>query len=171
MCSKLLESLNSSVYTKYKQVEYRMALSIKNMEVEQLARELARRRRVSVTEAIRQSLEREVARERLVPRDETSDLFQRLMAISDRAGKIPEREERDDGRRDPRLRRVRNPDEMIIDSSALVAILRPSQATNGSCGRSHRPKDDCWHRQPFLKRRWCLQVAGKMKFWGVSTTS
>ena len=59
---------------------------------EQLARELARRRRVSVTEAIRQSLEREVARERLVPRDETSDLFQRLMAISDRAGKIPKRE-------------------------------------------------------------------------------
>jgi antitoxin VapB len=69
-----------------------MALSIKNIEVEQLARELARRRRVSVTEAIRQSLEREVARERLVPRDETSDLFQRLMAISDSAGKIPKRE-------------------------------------------------------------------------------
>ncbi|WP_287323179.1 type II toxin-antitoxin system VapB family antitoxin [Mesorhizobium sp.] len=52
-----------------------MALSIKNTEVEQLARELARRRRVSVTEAIRQSLEREVARERLVPRDEPDDLF------------------------------------------------------------------------------------------------
>jgi antitoxin VapB len=69
-----------------------MALSIKNMEVEQLARELARRRSVSVTEAIRQSLEREVARERLVPRGETGDLFQRLMAISDRAGKIPKRE-------------------------------------------------------------------------------
>jgi antitoxin VapB len=68
-----------------------MALSIKNTEVEQLARELARRRRVSVTEAIRQSLEREVARERLVPRDETSDLFQRLMAISDRAAKVPRR--------------------------------------------------------------------------------
>ncbi|QND63153.1 type II toxin-antitoxin system VapB family antitoxin [Mesorhizobium loti] len=69
-----------------------MALSIKNMEVEQLARELARRRRVSVTEAIRQSLEREVARERLVPRDETDDLFQRLMAIADSAGKVPRRE-------------------------------------------------------------------------------
>lgn len=69
-----------------------MALSIKNMEVEQLARELARRRRVSVTEAIRQSLEREVARERLVPRNDTSDLFKRLMAISDSAGKIPRRE-------------------------------------------------------------------------------
>jgi antitoxin VapB len=69
-----------------------MALSIKNMEVERLARELARRRSVSVTEAIRQSLEREVARERLVPREEGTDLFQRLMAIVDSAGKIPERE-------------------------------------------------------------------------------
>ncbi|MGX5828202.1 type II toxin-antitoxin system VapB family antitoxin [Mesorhizobium sp. 43Arga] len=69
-----------------------MALSIKNMEVERLARELARRRSVSVTEAIRQSLEREIARERLVPREESADLFQRLMAIADSAGKIPERE-------------------------------------------------------------------------------
>jgi antitoxin VapB len=68
-----------------------MALSIKNMEVEQLARELARRRSVSVTEAIRQSLEREVARERLVPREETNDLFQRLMAIAESARKIPGR--------------------------------------------------------------------------------
>jgi antitoxin VapB len=69
-----------------------MALSIKNIEVEQLARELASRRRVSVTEAIRQSLEREVARERMVPRDEASDLFLRLMAIADSAGKVPKRE-------------------------------------------------------------------------------
>ncbi|MER9052520.1 type II toxin-antitoxin system VapB family antitoxin [Mesorhizobium sp. M0213] len=70
-----------------------MALSIKNTKVEQLARELARRRRVSVTEAVRQSLEREVARERLVPREETGDLFQRLMAIAERAARIPERED------------------------------------------------------------------------------
>ncbi|TIP22717.1 MAG: protein transcription factor [Mesorhizobium sp.] len=69
-----------------------MALSIKNTEVEQLARELARRRRVSVTEAIRQSLEREVARERLVPRDEADDLFQRLMAIAERAAQVPKRQ-------------------------------------------------------------------------------
>ncbi|TPK86319.1 type II toxin-antitoxin system VapB family antitoxin [Mesorhizobium sp. B2-4-17] len=69
-----------------------MAVSIKNVEVEQLARELARRRRVSLTEAIRQSLEREIARERLVPRDEPDSLFQRLMAIADKAGKIPRRE-------------------------------------------------------------------------------
>jgi antitoxin VapB len=70
-----------------------MALSIKNTEVEQLARELARRRRVSVTEAIRQSLEREVARERLVPRDEPDDLFQRLMAIAERAAQVPKRQD------------------------------------------------------------------------------
>ncbi|BCH15270.1 MULTISPECIES: type II toxin-antitoxin system VapB family antitoxin [unclassified Mesorhizobium] len=70
-----------------------MALSIKNTEVEQLARELARRRRVSVTEAIRQSLEREVARERLVPRDEADDLFQRLMAIAETAAQIPKRQD------------------------------------------------------------------------------
>ncbi|RWK40074.1 type II toxin-antitoxin system VapB family antitoxin [Mesorhizobium sp.] len=70
-----------------------MALSIKNTEVEQLARELARRRRVSVTEAIRQSLEREVARERLVPRDEADDLFQRLMAIAERAAQVPQRQD------------------------------------------------------------------------------
>ncbi len=70
-----------------------MALSIKNTEVEQLARELARRRRVSVTEAIRQSLEREVARERLVPRDEADDLFQRLMAIAERAAQVPKRQD------------------------------------------------------------------------------
>jgi antitoxin VapB len=70
-----------------------MALSIKNTEVEQLARELARRRRVSVTEAIRQSLEREVARERLVPRDEPDDLFQRLMAIAERAAPVPKRQD------------------------------------------------------------------------------
>lgn len=80
------------IYIIDKSVEHIVALSIKNMEVEQLARELARRRRVSVTEAIRQSLEREVARERLVPRDESSDLFQRLMAISDSGAQIPRRE-------------------------------------------------------------------------------
>ncbi|WP_292545175.1 type II toxin-antitoxin system VapB family antitoxin [Mesorhizobium sp.] len=78
---------------RWNMVEYRMALSIKNPEVEQLARELARRRRVSVTEAIRQSLEREVARERLVPRDEADDLFQRLMAIAERAAQVPKRQD------------------------------------------------------------------------------
>lgn len=69
-----------------------MALSIKNMEVEQLARELARRRRVSVTEAIRQSLQREVARDRLVPRNDADEELRNIMAIVERARQIPERE-------------------------------------------------------------------------------
>ena len=42
-----------------------MALSIKNIEVEALARELARRRKIPVTEAIRQSLAREMEREQM----------------------------------------------------------------------------------------------------------
>jgi antitoxin VapB len=66
-----------------------MALSIKNVEVEQLARELARRRRVSVTEAIRQSLQREVARDRLVPREDEEELTKRLMAIVKDAAALP----------------------------------------------------------------------------------
>ncbi len=66
-----------------------MALSIKNTEVERLARELARRRRVSVTEAIRQSLEREVARDRLVPRHDKEELARRLMAIVKDAAALP----------------------------------------------------------------------------------
>ncbi|TIP93607.1 MAG: protein transcription factor, partial [Mesorhizobium sp.] len=39
------------------------------------------------------SLEREVARERLVPRDEADDLFQRLMAIAETAAQIPKRQD------------------------------------------------------------------------------
>lgn len=65
-----------------------MALSIKNVEVEELARELARRRRVSVTEAIRQSLQREVARERLVPQ-QAGALEAQLMAIAREAAQLP----------------------------------------------------------------------------------
>lgn len=65
-----------------------MALSIKNQEVETLARELARRRRVSVTEAIRQSLEREVARERLIPRGDSPRL-KKMLEIAERAAALP----------------------------------------------------------------------------------
>lgn len=71
-----------------------MGISIKNEEVERLARELARRRNVSLTEAIRQSLEREVKRDTIV-RDaqersgEPSERFRAMMAIAKRAGKIP----------------------------------------------------------------------------------
>ncbi|CCV15662.1 type II toxin-antitoxin system VapB family antitoxin [Mesorhizobium sp. STM 4661] len=69
-----------------------MALSIKNREVEQLARELARSRGVSVAEAIRQSLENEIARESVASRSKESDLIVKLKEISDRAGRIPERD-------------------------------------------------------------------------------
>lgn len=67
-----------------------MGLSIKNEEVERLARELAQRRRITVTEAIRQSLEREVARDRLVPRREDAEsLYERIMEIAERAARLP----------------------------------------------------------------------------------
>jgi antitoxin VapB len=67
-----------------------MGLSIKNEQVEQLARELAKRRSITVTEAIRQSLEREVARDRLVPRKEDADsLYQKLLEIAERAASLP----------------------------------------------------------------------------------
>jgi antitoxin VapB len=69
-----------------------MALSIKNSEVEQLARELARSRGVSMTEAIRQSLENEIARESLMSQPKESDLIAKLREISDRAGRIPKRD-------------------------------------------------------------------------------
>ncbi|UVC17866.1 type II toxin-antitoxin system VapB family antitoxin [Mesorhizobium onobrychidis] len=63
-----------------------MALLIKNVKVEQLARELARCRGVSVTEAIPQSLER------LVFQSKETELVMKLRAISDRAGRIPKRD-------------------------------------------------------------------------------
>ena len=69
-----------------------MALSIKNAEVEQLARELARGRGVSLTEAIRQSLENEIARESLMSQPKEPDLIAKLREISDRAGRIPKRD-------------------------------------------------------------------------------
>src|SRR5690606_29323624 len=84
----------------------RMGLSIKNAEVERLARELATRRKISVTEAIRQSLEREVKRENVVSgpwpgeasptSGEPSQLFKDLMAIAERSGKIPRTSELSD---------------------------------------------------------------------------
>ena len=66
-----------------------MALSIKNAEVETLARELAKRRKISVTEAIRQSLNREVARERTASELEMEERRNRLIAIAKRAAALP----------------------------------------------------------------------------------
>jgi antitoxin VapB len=66
-----------------------MALSIKNAEVETLARELARRRKISVTEAIRQSLARETEREKIIPRNDNTDALAELRAISKAAAALP----------------------------------------------------------------------------------
>lgn len=66
-----------------------MPLSIKNTDVERLARELARRRRTTITEAIRQSLEREIARERRIPRDHLKPLYDRLKAVAERTAALP----------------------------------------------------------------------------------
>ena len=66
-----------------------MALSIKNIEVESLARELARRRKIPVTEAIRQSLAREMEREKIIPRNDNEDLLAELRAISKAAAALP----------------------------------------------------------------------------------
>jgi antitoxin VapB len=66
-----------------------MGISITNAEVEAMARELASLRNVSVAEAIRQSLEQELARERQAEKSDDPDLYQRLLAISDAAARLP----------------------------------------------------------------------------------
>jgi antitoxin VapB len=66
-----------------------MGLSINNAEVEALARELAGLRNVTIAEAIRQSLAGELARERQAAKVDDPHLFQRLLAISDAAGRLP----------------------------------------------------------------------------------
>lgn len=58
-----------------------MGISIKNDEVERLARQLAAERGVSITEAIKQSLEDAIASQVA----EKEKRLRRLMAISDRA--------------------------------------------------------------------------------------
>jgi antitoxin VapB len=47
------------------------------------------RRKIPVTEAIRQSLAREVARERMIPRGDREELRQRLIAIAESAAALP----------------------------------------------------------------------------------
>lgn len=66
-----------------------MGLSIKNDEVERLARELADLRKVSITEAIRQSLEREVDRERIDAGSARSERLKRIYAIVERSAALP----------------------------------------------------------------------------------
>lgn len=74
-----------------------MAPNIKNAETEKLARELARRRRQGITEALTSVLRREVEREWKKPRrredyeafsrriDETVEHFNRLPVLDDRS--------------------------------------------------------------------------------------
>ena len=65
-----------------------MGLSIKNEEVERLARELAGRRKISITEAIRQSLEREVKRETAVSKSGGS-MYREILAIARESAALP----------------------------------------------------------------------------------
>ena len=68
-----------------------MALSIKNREVEHLARELARISGKPITEAVRDSLKRELERAKVVAqaRPKEDDFVERVMAIARRCAALP----------------------------------------------------------------------------------
>ncbi|WP_159591524.1 type II toxin-antitoxin system VapB family antitoxin [Chelativorans xinjiangense] len=66
-----------------------MGMSIRNPEVERLARELAARRGISKTEAIRQALAHEVERERLVAKPPDPERHERLNRIIRQASRLP----------------------------------------------------------------------------------
>lgn len=68
-----------------------MALSIKNREVEELARELARLTRKPITEAVRDSLKREVERAKVIALSEprSGDLIGRIAEIANRYSSRP----------------------------------------------------------------------------------
>ncbi len=74
-----------------------MALNIKNAEAEQLARELARRRKQSITEVVIDALRKEVERERRKPRPEDADEFRRrIQDIVDHFNQLPQLDNRSD---------------------------------------------------------------------------
>ena len=74
-----------------------MALNIKNPETEKLARELARRRKQGITEALTDVLRREVERERKKPRRESYEEFsRRIEEIVERFNKLPVLDDRSD---------------------------------------------------------------------------
>jgi len=67
-----------------------MALNIKNRETEQLARELARRRKQGITEVVTEALRKEVERERRKPpRQDAEDFFRRVRDIADHFNRLP----------------------------------------------------------------------------------
>lgn len=68
-----------------------MALSIKNREVESLARELARISGKPITEAVRDSLRREVERQKAIARARPkAGLAEQLMAIGREVAAMPD---------------------------------------------------------------------------------
>jgi antitoxin VapB len=74
-----------------------MALNIKNPETERLARELARRRNQSITEAVTEVLRKEVAHERKKPRRADKEQFQRrIQDIVDHFNRLPVLDDRTD---------------------------------------------------------------------------
>ncbi len=74
-----------------------MALNIKNAETEQLARELARRRKQGITEVVTEALRKEIERERRKPRRQDADEFlRRIRDISDHFSRLPILDERPD---------------------------------------------------------------------------
>ena len=68
-----------------------MALSIKNREVETLARELARISGKPITEAVRDSLKREIERAKVIAsaRPKDDDFVERIMAIGRKVAAMP----------------------------------------------------------------------------------
>ena len=68
-----------------------MALSIKNREVEALARELARLTRKPITEAVRDSLKRDVDRARIIAKakPKEDDLVEEMLAIGREIAAMP----------------------------------------------------------------------------------
>ncbi len=71
-----------------------MGMSIKNAEVERLARKLAKARKISLTEAIRQALTHEVERETGTKKKWDEAKYQRLKKIAEEAASLPIIDER-----------------------------------------------------------------------------
>jgi antitoxin VapB len=67
-----------------------VALNIKNPETEKLARELARRRKQGITEAVTEVLRKEVERERQkLRRDDREERLRRIEEIVQEVKKLP----------------------------------------------------------------------------------
>lgn len=71
-----------------------LALNIKNSDADRLARELARRRKISITDAVIDALKAELSRERR--RASSNGLAERVKAISRRYSALPTRDSRSD---------------------------------------------------------------------------